>query len=89
MLVSVHQHVDLENNNKLIENHSEFFGCTITVAAMNLFQVDRDKPWDYLVLYCYEKAPLALFPPFQKAGGNATALRCCCLCPKIKAVAID
>jgi len=30
-----------------------------------LFQVDLEKPYNSL-WFCYEKAPLPLFPPFQK-----------------------
>ena len=35
------------------------------IAAINLFQVDLDKPWKYL--YCYVRAPVFPFPPLWKS----------------------
>ena len=37
------------------------------IAVINLFQVDLDKPWNYL-RYCCEKAPPLPLTPFWKVG---------------------
>jgi len=59
--------VDLKNNNRnIIESQSEFSECRI--AAINLFQEDLVKPWNYL-WYCHENTPTSLLPPFQRAEG--------------------
>jgi len=61
---------------EIIENHSQFLGARI--AATNLFQVDLDKPYNYLWL-CYENAPRPPLPFFWKVRGkyprHFTALR--------------
>ena len=38
-----------------------------------MFQVDLDKPWNYL-WYCYEKAPLPTLHPFEEARGEMPPL---------------
>jgi len=44
------------------------------IAAVNLFQVDLDKPRNYRWC-CYKKAPPPPFHPFWKIrGGNAPAM---------------
>jgi len=39
------------------------------IAAINLFPVDLDQPWNYL-WYCYEKAPSPRLPPFAWDRGQ-------------------
>jgi len=52
---------------EILENFWNFVCARIT--AMNLFQVDLDKSWNYL-WYCYVRALVPPFPPpFQRAGG--------------------
>jgi len=58
--------VDLKNNNRNIEK-SFYLGARI--AAINLFQVDLDKQWNY-VWHCYEKAPPPRLHPFWKGRGD-------------------
>ena len=53
----------------IIENHSEVSGR----AAINLFQFDFHKPWNYL-LYFYKKAPPPPLPPYERAEDNAPAM---------------
>jgi len=48
---------------EIIENHSEFYVC-----AVNFFQVDLDKSWNY-VWYCYARAPV---PPLSKGREGST-----------------
>ena len=44
------------------------------IAAIDLFEVDVNKPWNYLG-HCYEKAPSLPLPHFWKGrGGNAPAM---------------
>ena len=62
--------VDRKNNNRNYRTHSEFSGCP--KSCMNLFQVDLDKPGNYL-WYCYEKTPPPPLPTFWNGrGGNDT-----------------
>ena len=39
------------------------------MAAINLFQIDLEKPWNYLQ-HCYEKVAPLPFPRFEQAGGK-------------------
>jgi len=56
---------------EIIENYSELSGCPN--SCNKLFQVDLDKPWNYL-WYCYEKAPPPPLHHFWKdRGANAPA----------------
>ena len=43
------------------------------IAAINLFQVDLDKPWNYL-WYCCETTPPTPFPPFERSGGQCPVM---------------
>jgi len=57
----------LFNNNVGLKNNKRNYRKSFLISAINLFQVDRDKPWNYL-WYCYEKAPTPPLPSFSKAG---------------------
>ena len=52
------------------------------IAAINLFEVDLDKTWNYLWC-CYVRAPMPSLPLFQRAVGqcprNAPPFRCPCI----------
>jgi len=56
----------------IMEKQAEFLSTRI--AAMNLFQFDLCKPRFYL-WYWYKKGTCCHLPPFERAGGNAPALR--------------
>jgi len=52
---------------EIIENHYQFSGWR--VAAIKLFHVDLDKPWNYLRC-CHKKAPPLPLLPFERAWGQ-------------------
>ena len=44
------------------------------IAAVNFFQIDLDKSWNYL-WYCYARAPVPPLPPLSKVkGGSAPVM---------------
>ena len=57
-------HMFLFSNNIGLKHY--FLGARI--AAINLFQVDLHKPWNYL-LHCYGKAPPPYVPQTRSHGG--------------------
>jgi len=65
MFVSVINNVDLKNNTKKLQK----IILSAQIGAINLSQVDLDKPW-YNQWYWYEKAPPSPLRPFERSEGQ-------------------